>query len=82
VSFLKLKNLKKVTRTSEIILEFCNLIHTEKDVFVNAWETLSAQKLRLSFTDCITIAAMHSQKIQKVATYDSDFAKVEEITVL
>jgi predicted nucleic acid-binding protein len=49
---------------------------------VNAWETLSAQKLRLSFTDCITIAAMHSQKIQKVATYDSDFAKVEEITVL
>jgi predicted nucleic acid-binding protein len=82
VSFLRLKNVGKTTRIGKLILASCNLIYVEKNIFEYAWEIFSKQNLRLSFTDCTTIAAMQSQKIQKIATFDSDFTKVRGVEVL
>lgn len=82
VSFVKLKNLKQAIGIGKIILESCNLLHVEKYIFEHAWKIFSGQKLRLSFADCTTIAAMQSQKIQKIATFDGDFSKIKGIDVL
>ena len=82
VVFVKLKNLEKALNIGKIILESCNLIHVEKDIFEHAWKIFSGQKLRLSFVDCITIAIMQDRKMQKIATFDGDFAKVKGVQVL
>lgn len=82
VSLVKLKNLKLAIHIGKIILESCNLLHIEKYIFEHAWKIFSGQKLRLSFVDCATIAAMQSQKIQKIATFDGDFSNIKGIDVL
>lgn len=82
VSFVKLKNLGKAVHIGKTILKSCNLLHIEKGIFEHAWRIFSEQKLRLSFADCTTIAAMQSQKIQKIATFDGDFSKIKEVEVL
>lgn len=82
VVFVKLKNLEKALDIGKIVLESCNLIHVEKDIFEHAWKIFSGQKLRLSFVDCITIAVMQDRKMQKIATFDGDFTKVKGIQVL
>lgn len=82
VSFLKLKEPSKAVNIGKTILRSCNLLHTEKETFERAWKIFSEQKLRLSFVDCVTIATMLDQKIQKIATYDGDFSKISGIEVL
>lgn len=82
VSLLKLKDVKKAAQIGNLVLESCNVIPVKKDAFDDAWKIFSGQRLRLSFTDCTTIATMHSQGMQEIATFDKDFARVEGITVL
>lgn len=82
VGFVKLKNLKKALDIGKIVLESCNLIHVEKDIFEHAWRIFSGQKLRLSFADCVTIAVMQNRKMQKIATFDDDFSKIKGVQVL
>lgn len=82
VSFFKLKNLGKAVHIGKTVLESCNLLHTEKDTFEQAWKIFSEQNLRLSFVDCTTIATMQGQKIHKIATFDGDFSKISGIEVL
>lgn len=82
ISFLKLKNLKKALDIGKQILDSCNIVNTNKDIFADAWEIFSEQKSRLSFVDCTTIAAMSDLKIQKIATFDHDFLKVKGLEVL
>lgn len=82
ISFLKLKNLKKALDIGKQILESCNVVNTDKDIFAYAWEIFSEQKLRLSFVDCATIATMSDLKIQKIATFDHVFLKVKGLEVL
>jgi hypothetical protein len=79
VSLVRLKNLEKATQIGTTILEYCNLIHVDKDIFEHAWKIFSEQKLRLSFVDCTTIVVMKNQKIQKIATFDNDFNKIKGI---
>jgi len=81
VSLVRLKNLEKATHIGKIILEYCNLIHVDKEIFDHAWKIFSEQKLRLSFVDCTTIVAMKSQKMQQIATFDNDFNNVEGIEI-
>lgn len=81
VSLVRLKNLNKATYVGKIMLEYCNLIYVDKDLFEQAWKIFSEQNLRLSFVDCTTVATMKSQKIQKIATFDSDFNYVKGIEI-
>lgn len=82
ISFLKLKDLKKALNIGKQILESCNIVNTNKDIFAHAWEIFSKQKSRLSFVDCVIIAAMSDLKIQKIATFDQDFLKVKGLEIL
>lgn len=79
VSLVRLKNLEKAAQIGTTILEYCNLLHVDKDIFEHAWKIFSEQKLRLSFVDCTTIVVMKNQKIQKIATFDNDFNKIKGI---
>jgi predicted nucleic acid-binding protein len=82
VSFFKLKSLGKAVHVGKMVLESCNLLHTEKEIFEQAWKIFSEQKLRLSFVDCTTVAAMRGQKMQKIATFDGDFSKISGLEIL
>jgi uncharacterized protein len=82
VCLIRLKDIKKAAQIGRLILESCNLLTSQEETFIDAWNMFSTQKLQLSFVDCITIATMYNQNIRKIATFDKDFTKIQEITVL
>jgi predicted nucleic acid-binding protein len=81
VSLLRLKDIKKAAKIGNAVLRSCNIISADRNVFDEAWDMFSRQKLWLSFVDCITVATMREQRIREIATFDKDFTKIEGITV-
>jgi predicted nucleic acid-binding protein len=83
VSLIRLKSLDRASKIGDVLLKSLKIINVEKTSFDNAWNLFCKQKETvLSFTDCTTISVMLENDIEKVATFDGDFSKISEITVI
>ncbi|MDE1767021.1 MAG: type II toxin-antitoxin system VapC family toxin [Thaumarchaeota archaeon] len=83
VSMIRMKDLGKVRRIGNYLLDSLKLIRVEEDVFLDAWRIFQSQKgTRLGFTDCTTIAAMGHNGTNNIATFDKDFTKMNGISCI
>ena len=83
VSLIRLKSLDRASKIGNVLLKSLKIINVEKKSFDNAWDIFCRQKRTvLSFTDCTTISVMLENDIEKIATFDGDFGKISEITVI
>lgn len=79
----KTKDLEKainagVGMKSSFLLEKIN----DRD-FDAAWDLFRNQKgTKFSFTDCTNLAVVRRMNIKNIATFDEDFKKIKEITVI
>ena len=66
-----------------ILIKDLFLIHIDEVFFEETWQIFKAQKeIKLSFTDCSSIASMQQLGIKYIATFDKAFADVPNITVI
>ena len=80
--FIKLKSLEKTIERCEIIKNI-KMFRISERIFDDAWNIFKEQKnTKLSFTDCTTIAAMSSEGVKNIATFDKDFKKIDGINVI
>lgn len=83
VSLIRLKSLDRASKIGNVLLKSLKIINVEKTSFDNAWNLFCKQKETvLSFTDCTTISVMLENDIEKIVTFDGDFGKISEITVI
>lgn len=83
VSLIRLKSLDKASKIGKILLKSLKTINIEKTIFDNAWSIFCKQRgTVLSFTDCTTISAMLENDIEKIATFDEDFEKIDGIEII
>lgn len=83
VSLIRLKSLDRASKIGNVLLKSLKIINVEKKSFDNAWDIFCRQKgTVLSFTDCTTMSVMLENDIEKIATFDGDFGKISEITVI
>jgi len=83
VSFIRLKNLRKVEEIGDNLLKTTKLIEVEKTNFDNAWNLFKKQKnTSFSFTDCTTVSVMEESRIKNIATFDKDFEKIKGINII
>jgi len=83
VSLIRLKSLDKASKIGKILLKSLKIINIEKTIFDSAWSIFCKQRgTVLSFTDCTTISAMLENDIEKIATFDGDFEKIDGIEII
>jgi len=83
VALQKTKKILKAIEVGNKLRKSLPIIPMEKTHFIDAWEIFRNQKnTRLSFTDCTILAVMEYKKIQQLATFDKDFIKIKNITVI
>ncbi|OJI08487.1 MAG: hypothetical protein BK997_00275 [Candidatus Micrarchaeum sp. ARMAN-1] len=77
------QGLGKAVTIGTYLLGASELICITKNDFDEAWSLFKSQRnTRLSFTDCTIIVAMKTNSITKLATFDGDFEKFSDISVL
>jgi len=80
---IKTKNIQKVSELGEALLNSTLLFRVDEDTFNSAWKIFKEQgKPRFSFTDCTSIAICKRNGISKIATFDQDFKRIEEYTII
>ena len=53
---------------------FMELVNIDDDAFTRAWALFARHSRRgLSFTDCASLAAMETRRIDRIASFDTDF---------
>ncbi len=83
VSLIRLKSLDWASKIGEVLLKSMKMIDVEKTSFDNAWSLFCKQKETvLSFTDCTTVSIMQENDIEKIATFDEDFGKINGIEII
>ena len=80
---IKLKDIEKVSKVGEALLNSTLLLKIDEYTFNLAWSIFREQaKPRFSFTDCTSIAICKTNGITKIATFDKDFQNLKGITIL
>ena len=75
--------LGKAVTIGTYLLGASELIGITKNDFEEAWSLFKSQRnTRLSFTDCTVIIAMRANSITKLATFDGDFGKFSDLSVV
>ncbi len=83
VLLARIKNLNTVTGYGEDLREGSRIVMVEKTDFDEAWNIFQNQKNTLfSFTDCVTQVLMKKYRINFLATFDKEFDKLKEISVV
>jgi uncharacterized protein len=68
----------KIYQKSKVIEK----IEIQKEIFGLAWELFQTyEDKKLSFTDCTSFALMKKKGIEKVFSFDEDFARLEFILI-
>lgn len=79
---LRLKD-AKLSEQALILIKDLFLIHIDEIFFEETWQIFKAQKeIKLSFTDCSSIASIQQLGIKNIATFDKAFAEVPDIAVI
>jgi predicted nucleic acid-binding protein len=77
------QGLGKAVTVGTYLLGASELIGVTKNDFDDAWRLFKSQRnTRLSFTDCTIIIAMRANSITKLATFDGDFEKFSDLSVV
>ncbi|MBI2085470.1 MAG: type II toxin-antitoxin system VapC family toxin [Candidatus Aenigmarchaeota archaeon] len=83
VAFVRLKNLNKTVEIGEAVNSLAKIDYIGKDIFEATWKLFKYQTgTKFSFTDCSTLSMMKKNGIKNIATFDEDFKKVKEISVV
>ncbi len=81
VSLVRSKSLKKALELGEHLLKSeVHLLEVDDDAFNLGWEIF--QKANMSFTDCSSLALVRLYGIDKIATFDAGFDRVEGVKIL
>ena len=82
-TFNKTKNLKEAVFVGTNLQNSAEVIKVDEQIFNEAWNIFKEQKnTKFSFTDCTVVALMNEHKIKYIATFDEDFKKIKEISVV
>ncbi|MEK6893341.1 MAG: PIN domain-containing protein [Nanoarchaeota archaeon] len=79
---VRIKNKEESIKHSESI-KMIPMLNTDEITFEESWEYFKSQnRLLLSFTDCTMLTLMKKNKISHLATFDTDFDKIEGIMLI
>ena len=78
------KNMAAAKEVGNVLLEAKEIeIMKASEVFERSWDIFSNQKnTALSFVDASNLACMEKKKIKKIATFDKDFLRINEVEVV
>lgn len=83
VMLVRTKSLARVTKLGETLLGATQLVRIDEDLFGAAWVIFKQQrKNKFSFTDCTSIAVCKANGISNVATFDEDFAELDNVSAI
>ncbi len=83
VIFSKLKDLGATVKIVADLNNFVNMSFIEAATFEGSWEIFKSQKgTKFSFTDCTTLSLMKNMGIAHIATFDEDFKRIKEISIV
>ena len=83
VMLIRTKSLARVTKLGETLLGATHLVRIDEGLFEAAWVIFKQQrKDKFSFTDCTSIAACRANGISNVATFDEDFAELDDVNAI
>ncbi|MBI2543418.1 MAG: type II toxin-antitoxin system VapC family toxin [Candidatus Aenigmarchaeota archaeon] len=83
VVFVRSKNLSVAVEMGDELRNFVKIIKIGDDVLEGSWDLFKNQKdTTFSFTDCTSVALMKNENIINIATFDGDFKKIKEISVV
>ena len=81
--FVRSKDLRLAVEYGKELLASLDVLRIDEQIFHQAWKIFSEQEKReLSFTDSTTLAAMKSNDISKIGTFDRDFREIEQIELI
>ncbi|OIO81799.1 hypothetical protein AUJ84_00175 [Candidatus Pacearchaeota archaeon CG1_02_32_132] len=79
----KYEDIGKAKKYGKDVLDFTTVFFCSERDFKNSWELFDSQKnTTLNFTDCSIISLMENKGMNKIATFDKDFKKVQRVTVV
>ena len=83
VMLYRTRKMKQVTEAGEMLLYANRLFTIDRYTFDLKWETFKGQKrAMISLTDCASIAVFRVNGIFNVATFDEEFKRTEELSVI
>jgi len=83
VMLYRTRKLKQVAEAGEMLLRANRLFTIDRDAFDSTWDIFKGQKgTTFSFTDCASIAICRANGISNVATFDEEFKRSEEPSVI
>ena len=82
VLLAKLKDLGRVKIIGDKMMRALKY-HIDEETFKDTWQLFNVQKqTKLSFTDCSIIALMKNRNINNIATFDEEFKKIKELSII
>jgi len=83
VMLARTRSLARATKLGETLLEATQLVRIDEDLFDAAWVIFRQQrKNKFSFTDCTSIAMCRANGISNMATFDGDFAELDDVNAI
>lgn len=83
VLLYKSKSLVKTVEFGDGLRDVIPVLETGNIAFETAWQIFKVQKnTKLSFTDCTIFAMAHLEGIRNIATFDSDFKKIQGFNIV
>jgi len=83
VMLLRTKSLAQAKKLGDTLLGATHLVRIDGELFETAWEIFKQQRKNIfSFTDCTTIAVCKANGISNVATFDEDFAELDNVSAI
>jgi predicted nucleic acid-binding protein len=74
---------EKASQYGEKLLKIADFKRIDGNNFESAWKMFKEQKnTRFSFTDCTSIVACKVNGIAAICTFDNEFNKVKDLTVI
>ena len=82
VLLIKLKDFNNIIKICQDLKKL-EIVNIDESLFDEAWDIFRKQrKTKLSFTDSTILSTMRGIGIKTLATFDNDFKKIPEISIL
>ena len=82
VLLIKLKDFNNIIKICQDLKKL-EIVNIDESLFDEAWDIFRKQrKTKLSFTDSTILSTMRCIGIKTLATFDNDFKKIPEISIL
>lgn len=82
ITLLKIKlkeNTKAIIEIFESIIDTCKIIYEDKQLTMKSFKVFVKYDSTISLADALSVAIMQKLKIIEIASWDSDFNKIEGI---